>query len=587
MGVTIASLLSVVLVAEAQDTLWNKSGVLVAEAQDILRNKSGVLVAEAQDILRNKSGVLVAEAQDTLWNKSGVLVAKAQDTLWNKANCNEEGTGAIKGLVVDAVCANAANNCPSKTDSNSCGASVGCIWDAGVCKWDNGGGCLSRTTKDACGADRCKWEGGSCIWNRDAQNNVCLHPPASHATLPDATRNCADILKGRCPLSWEVPTGCCLEEHSKYELLLTSTPGFVCCNAPCTSLEASHKNGSQVLLFALTEVTTGTGLVVANQTVCNGNMGSTLCAPGMRSYFGAYSRGGGGGLMDKNIQMSIMGMYGGRPMYGGRVVGGYGTIGLPGMGFMNQVDLNSEEGLNSKEGHVEEISMDDFRETLIEALDTDADVFESDRQITSDPWFGKQNFGLGPSGIKFGDPMDIFNDIYGNPGFGLGPYGPFGGRGPMRRMRPSGKGGYGGYSKGGNGAYGMGGFGGYGMGGFGGYGMGGFRGYGMGGNGGGFWTPGFWTPYSFSNYGPQPHSQPQEYSQQSPADGQQPVTTDPTQDGQAQQQEQPAGYRPPQQPVYSQQSAYQQPSYPRPPAYGHGQQSSYPQGAAVGSQPAW
>merc|ERR1719250_357162 len=353
MGVTIASLLSVVLVAEAQDTLWNKSGVLVAEAQDILRNKSGVLVAEAQDILRNKSGVLVAEAQDTLWNKSGVLVAKAQDTLWNKANCNEEGTGAIKGLVVDAVCANAANNCPSKTDSNSCGASVGCTWDAGVCKWDNGGGCLSRTTKDACGADRCKWEGGSCIWNRDAHNNVCLHPPASHATLPDATRNCADILKGRCPLSWEVPTGCCLEEHSKYELLLTSTPGFVCCNAPCTSLEASHKSGAQVLLFALAEVTTGTGLVVANQTVCNGNMGSTLCAPGMRSYFGAYSSGGGGGLMDKNIQMSIMGMYGGRPMYGGRVVGGYGTIGLPGMGFMNQVDLDSE-GLNSKEGHVEE-----------------------------------------------------------------------------------------------------------------------------------------------------------------------------------------------------------------------------------------
>merc|ERR1719402_1302627 len=456
------------------------------------------------------------------------------------------------------LCANAADNCPSRTTEDACGASVGCTWDAGACKWRTDGGCLSRTTKDACGADRCKWEGGSCIWNRDAQNNVCLHPPAGHATLPDATRNCADILKGRCPLSWEVPTGCCLEEHSKYELLLTSTPGFVCCNAPCTSLEASHKSGAQVLLFALTEVTTGTGLVVANQTVCNGNMGSTLCAPGMRSYFGSYSRGGGGGLMDKNMQISTMGMYGGRPMYGGRVVGGYGTIGLPGMGFMNQVDLNSEEDLNSKEGHVEEISMDDFMETLIEALDTDADVFESDRQITSDPWFGKQKFSLGPSGIKFADPMDIFNDIYGNPGFGVGPYGPFG-----RRMSPygkggygsygkggyrdygkggygsygkggyggNGKGGYGDYSKGGHGAYGMGGFGGYGMGSFGGYGMAGYGGYGMGGHGGGFWSP-----YSFSNYGPQPHGQPQEYGQQPPVDDQQPLTTDPTQDGQAQEQ---------------------------------------------------
>jgi len=562
-------------------------------------------------------------------------VAEAQDTLWNKANCNEEGTGAITGLVVDAVCAISADNCPSKTDRNSCGASVGCTWDAGVCKWDNGGGCRSRTTKDACGADRCKWEGESCIWNRDAENNVCLHPPTSRTTLPAATKNCADILKGRCPLSWEVPTGCCLEEHSKYELLLTSTPGFVCCNAPCTSLEASHKAGSQVHLFALTEVTTGTGLVVANQTVCNGNMGSTLCAPGMRSYFGAYSMGGGGGLMDKNMQMSTMGMYGGKPMYGGRVIGGYGTLGLPGMGFMNQVDLDSEEGLNSKEGHVEEISMDDFMETLIEALDTDADVFESDRQISSDPWFGKQKFSLGPNGIKFGNPMDIFNDIYGNPGFGF--------PGPMKRMRPYGKGGYGGYGKGGYrgygkggfggyghggymgygmggyggyakgdyggfakdghggnakdghgddakdghggygmggfGAYGMGGYGGYGMGGYGGYGMGGYGGYGMGGFGGygmGGFGKGFWSPYGFSNYGPRPHV----YGQQPPTDGQQPEPTDPTQDSEAQQQEQPAEYQPPQQqPVFAQQSAYQQPGYPRAPAYGHGQQSSYPQGA--------
>jgi len=531
-------------------------------------------------------------------------VAEAQDTLWNRANCNEDGTGAIKGLVVDAVCANAADICPSKTDSRSCGSSVGCSWDAGVCKWDKGGGCQSRTTEEDCGADRCKWEGGSCIWNRDAQNNVCLHHPSSHTTLPDATKNCADILKGKCPPSWEVPTGCCLEEHSKYELLLTSTPGFVCCNAPCTSLEASHKAGAKVHLFALTEVTTGTGLVVANQTVCNGNMGSTLCAPGMRSYFGAYHRGGGGGLMDKNMQMSTMGIYGGRPMYGGRVIGGYGTIGLPGMGFMNQVDLDGEESLDAKEGHVEEISMDDFMDTLIEALDTDADVFESDRQITSDPWFGKQKFSLGPNGIKFADPMDIFNDIYGNPGFGvpggIGPYGPFGGRGPfgpIGRMKPYGKSSYGGYGKGG---FGLGGYGGYGKGGFGmgsfggygshgGYGMGRFGGYGGYGKGaiGGNGMGGFWTPYGFSNYGPGPHG-PQDYDQQPPVSDQQPLPTNSTQDGQEQQQEQPIGYQPPHhwhqpgyqpphhwhQPVYPQQPAYQLPGYPRAPAYG--QQSSHP-----------
>merc|ERR1719341_1546209 len=219
--------------------------------------------------------------------------------------------------------------------------------------------------------------------------------------------------------------------------------------------------------------------------------------------------------------------------------------------------------------------MDDFMETLIEALDTDADVFESDRQISSDPWFGKQKFSLGPNGIKLGNPMDIFNDIYGNPGFGF--------PGPMKRMRPYGKGGYGGYGKGGYGGDAKGGHGdndkdGYGgnaKGGYGGYGMGGFGGYGKGGFG-----KGFWSPYGFSNYGPRPHGQPQGYGQQPPTDGQQPEATDPTQDSEAQQQEQPAEYQPPQQqPVFAQPSAYQQPGYSRQPAYGHGQQSSYPQGA--------
>merc|ERR1719175_74795 len=118
----------------------------------------------------------------------------------------------------------------------------------------------------------------------------------------------------------------------------------------------------------------------------------------------------------------------------------------------------------------------------------------------------------------------------------MGPFGPFGGRGPfgpMGRMGPYGRGGYGG--------------------GFGSpFGMGGFPGgYGM----------GYGSPYGFSNYGPRPHGQPRgygqqptAYGQQPPAYGQQPAPTDPTQgDGQAQQQ-QPAGYQPPQ-------PAYRQPAH--------------------------
>merc|ERR1712200_118295 len=158
--------------------------------------------------------------------------------------------------------------------------------------------------------------------------------------------------------------------------------------------------------------------------------GSTLCAPGMRRYF-SNSNGMGrqGGMMDMNMQLATMGMFGGGPLSGGRVIGGYGAVDVPGMGYMNVMDLDNM----SDEGHVEEISMDDFMDTLIEALDTDADVFESDRQITSDPWFGKQRFSLGPNGIKLANPMSIFDDIYGNPGFGMpgmmGPFGPMGGMG--------------------------------------------------------------------------------------------------------------------------------------------------------------
>merc|ERR1712013_974174 len=176
---------------------------------------------------------------------------------------------------------------------------------------------------------------------RDAKNNVCLHPPAGHSSLPDATLNCANILKGKCPPSWEVPNGCCLSEHSKYEMLLESTPGFVCCNAPCTSLEASFKAGTKVHLFALPSVTTATGLVVSNQTVCSGNMGSTLCAPGMRRYFSNNGMGRQGGMMDMNMQLATMGMFGGGPLSGGRVIGGYGAVDVPGMGYMNVMDLNN------------------------------------------------------------------------------------------------------------------------------------------------------------------------------------------------------------------------------------------------------
>merc|ERR1719370_251158 len=62
--------------------------------------------------------------------------------------------------------------------------------------------------------------------------------------------------------------------------------------------------------------------------------------------------------------------------------------------------------------------MPTFMDVQIDALNTDADVFESDRQITTDPWFGRKDVGLGPLGVKLDNPMDIFDDIYGNLNYG-------------------------------------------------------------------------------------------------------------------------------------------------------------------------
>ena len=55
-------------------------------------------------------------------------------------------------------------------------------------------------------------------------------------------------------------------------------------------------------------------------------MGSTVCAPGMRSYFSPYSKGGQGGLMDQSMQARLLGTYSGMPAYGGTVNNLYGNM---------------------------------------------------------------------------------------------------------------------------------------------------------------------------------------------------------------------------------------------------------------------
>merc|ERR1719369_2266121 len=121
--------------------------------------------------------------------------------------------------------------------------------------------------------------------------------------------------------------------------------------------------------------------------------------------------------MDPSMLSQLMGMPVGQSIDLGKVIpsmaGGTGLNGgatlaaLQGMGFGS-----------SKDSHVEEITVDDFFDAIIEALDNDKDVFEYNKEVNSDAWFGKQSFGGLVDGFKFINPMKFINRIYGNP-FGL------------------------------------------------------------------------------------------------------------------------------------------------------------------------
>merc|ERR1712025_840302 len=98
---------------------------------------------------------------------------------------------------------------------------------------------------------------------------------------------------------------------------------------------------------------------------------------------------------------------------------------IPGMAANTGLDggatLAALQGLgsgSSKESHVDEITVDDFFDAIIEALDNDKDVFEYNKEIYSDSWFGKQSFGGWMDGFSFIDPKKFIDPIYGSP-FGL------------------------------------------------------------------------------------------------------------------------------------------------------------------------
>merc|ERR1711872_888956 len=113
----------------------------------------------------------------------------------------------------------------------------------------------------------------------------------------------------------------------------------------------------------------------------------------------------------------LMGMPVGESIDLGKVIPGMAG----GTGLDGGATLAALQGLGfgaSKKDHVDEITVDDFFDAIIEALDNDKDVFEYNKEINSDSWFGKQSFGGLVDGFKFIDPKKFINRIYGSP-FGL------------------------------------------------------------------------------------------------------------------------------------------------------------------------
>merc|ERR1712112_424276 len=143
---------------------------------------------------------------------------------------------------------------------------------------------------------------------------------------------------------------------------------------------------------------------------------------GMRSFLSGLMGGGAGGFgggagLDPSMLSKLMGMPVGESIDLGKVIPGMAG----GTGLDGGATLAALQGLGfgaSKKDHVDEITVDDFFDSIIEALDNDKDVFEYNKEINSDSWFGKQSFGGLVDGFKFIDPKKFINRIYGSP-FGL------------------------------------------------------------------------------------------------------------------------------------------------------------------------
>jgi len=296
---------------------------------------------------------------------------------------------------------------PSSVVWNELNCRAGVVTDFVCCKDKH---CSSLVGKSCANEDTCLWDGdkNECKENRDADNNVCCRSKVSDL--------CSAIAKGKCPDHFQIESKCCSESASKYEGILVSDQGKVCCNNPCAQAESN---------------------ACAKPSYCD----ESHEVPNARSLGGGYGGGSSGGY--------------------GISMGGYSNFGfnpsllpsVPGLGQMHQypglggTPITYAPQNASGVSYVDEITVDDLIDSLIEALKNDHDVYTSSNEMYSDPLYGKTKFSSPYGGMNYLNPDHFIDQIYGNPyGMSLTQYG-FGGQGfpiaPQQQNHGYGNQGYG------------------------------------------------------------------------------------------------------------------------------------------------
>merc|ERR1712008_446319 len=229
--------------------------------------------------------------------------------------------------------------------------------------------CLGQSESSCTSDDKrklfCAWDSSKnkCLTIRDAKNNVCCQKKP--------LEGCNDLMKGRCPEQYQVSEGCCSEDGKKWNSIFKGvTPGKVCCNAPCK--DADFLKCGQL-----------------------GRCNERSYSP----YLNPYDYGFGHHTQKKfpigNLYPSL-----------------YSTID------------NKEQFENYK---TNEVTVDDIISMMVEALENDEDIVESDKTLHASPYGRQQYSNSMPVMNNYVDPNLIIKKLispYGLQGYqGMGGYG--------------------------------------------------------------------------------------------------------------------------------------------------------------------